>query len=915
MAAGEANEIKIEDIECSLQYWDVCLGSFQTYSRFKLSENQIGHLNLPTLHDLKRRAVSAVWRVEVHLNSGQEEGFEGLNDEADVIVQAKSLVSVMRVDSYFSPTLIPRVQMAVNVPSIRLDALNQLHFGGRELPSILKNYNLIPVFPLDQTVATLKLEQLSVGVDAWATLPANFRALIRTKTQIRIDLLDYSFLAMHSILDQTKIQAQINLDSKQTSKTVDIFAQANPIVLRAGHFAAHTFSVTKAAWSSVLDPANELMVDKCLDKELYPLTQFVICNDSPEPIRVGQADTEENQLLRPLDCIMYAWRSQKARLMMRVCVEGGYWKWCDPFSIATKDKTKIVRSIDHGTHKSLIFITCQRLNNVQVQVRIGGLLSASSLLRDNLELRVIMKPPVDPSNNKTVQEQRCILGSFCSTPSFIVDTSMVQGIKIRLMGIGTPWSGDIPLKIDKGRKNSVLVRIPTKEKGNCLTIWCRLCEEIMDPATTRIHLIFSPMYMARSLLPGPMKVLLKTTNNPLETEVVLPGREKPVQLETYGASDQKYDVSFKVVDDLPASDAITMSWGIIEQVRDASPQVLDIDDIISEVPKLSEKGNQCLWPYILDKADQNGQLIVSSGWESNIQPNTDVQVNFTQFHPALNTLCVEVNPWCLIVNQLGLPIILKESGGTAFAIKNNSVFVPPQIQSTFYIGIQEDDTDFFSPPLQLSDQEWHFRQLMPSVQGIIAMEGVCQTKIVVNNQICFVTIRTRNEHGIRVIHIKPTFLVCNQSKKSLQCAPTTVMVQKKMKHDLDKLDLVGMEVDTDLAPLLFWQIVGENSKQQVFDGFQHVSFSQTDVSGPWSLPLNLDDCRNIMGDRIFNVSLPLADDNSVCNERLLVTAHQLDGQVHIVIQEDRTSTILVENNLAVPIRCGQRMGHHGELLV
>ena len=48
---------------------------------------------------------------------------------------------------------------------------------------------------------------------------------------------------------------------------------------------------------------------------------------------------------------------------------------------------------------------------------------------------------------------------------------ILQGVKIRLSGIGTPWSGDIPLAADKGRRNCVLIRVPTKEKGHCTTVW------------------------------------------------------------------------------------------------------------------------------------------------------------------------------------------------------------------------------------------------------------------------------------------------------------------------------------------------------------------------------------------------------------------------------------------------------------
>ena len=78
---------------------------------------------------------------------------------------------------------------------------------------------------------------------------------------------------------------------------------------------------------------------------------------------------------------------------------------------------------------------------------------------------------------------------------------------------------------------------------------------------TRCLLLFSPMYMARSLLPNPMTVLVSSsssqTSSPhgggggggsyaksVPVQFELPGRETAVQLETLGPSDLKYSIAF-----------------------------------------------------------------------------------------------------------------------------------------------------------------------------------------------------------------------------------------------------------------------------------------------------------------------------------------------------------------------------------
>ena len=109
---------------------------------------------------------------------------------------------------------------------------------------------------------------------------------------------------------------------------------------------------------------------------------------------------------------------------------------------------------------------------------------------------------------------------------------------------------------DKGRRNCVLIRVPTKEKGHCATVWCRLVEEVIEPGVTRALLLFSPMYTARSALPNPMRLIVSGSGAAGSYEASLPGREQLVQLDTPGTADQKYNLSFQVVDNLPPSDPV-----------------------------------------------------------------------------------------------------------------------------------------------------------------------------------------------------------------------------------------------------------------------------------------------------------------------------------------------------------------------
>ena len=95
---------------CALQYWDKSLNSFRTYSEFFLSEQQVTHLDLPLTSDRKKVSVSEKWRIALDY---QDDVSDDNDDKptTDIIVTPKSLVSVVRIDSYYNPNLIPKIQV------------------------------------------------------------------------------------------------------------------------------------------------------------------------------------------------------------------------------------------------------------------------------------------------------------------------------------------------------------------------------------------------------------------------------------------------------------------------------------------------------------------------------------------------------------------------------------------------------------------------------------------------------------------------------------------------------------------------------------------------------------------------------------------------------------------------------------
>ena len=101
-------------VRCALQFWDKSLSVFRTYSEFNLSEQQVSHLDLPITSDRKKVSVSEKWRILIDFDDIDDDvdvDAPVIGSKPDIIVTSKFLVSVVRVDSYYNPNLIPKVQV------------------------------------------------------------------------------------------------------------------------------------------------------------------------------------------------------------------------------------------------------------------------------------------------------------------------------------------------------------------------------------------------------------------------------------------------------------------------------------------------------------------------------------------------------------------------------------------------------------------------------------------------------------------------------------------------------------------------------------------------------------------------------------------------------------------------------------
>ena len=305
-----------------------------------------------------------------------------------------------------------------------------------------------------QEVAAIQLKNVIVGVDQWQPTAYQSEINLRSKAQLEISYVDFMMLASHHFIPPCNLQYAMHIfvDRGQnggSAENVQLESQLNAkhVVARFGHFASHTIQNINRLWNN--------------DKHEHFWTSICLRNATAHYLKIGQTDTEEALVLQPSQKVQpYIWRSQKARLMLccstESAIQPGIWKRSEPFSIR---EGVITAKINHEGYINTLVISMKRDRFNRFKIVINGLVSTANLLSEHLEVRLVFKKNYtflanfQDSSGKT-EDWRSITAANSAGHSHIIEPSYIHCIKVRLNGIGTPWSGDIPLN-EPGRRDSV----------------------------------------------------------------------------------------------------------------------------------------------------------------------------------------------------------------------------------------------------------------------------------------------------------------------------------------------------------------------------------------------------------------------------------------------------------------------------
>ena len=105
---------------------------------------------------------------------------------------------------------------------------------------------------------------------------------------------------------------------------IDCDITCDIVDVKVGRGVLHTLTTSLQAWNQTLtqiiskDQAGNQRGNQTRDNNgCQPLFgHYVLCNDTQQPIRFGQAGTDENLVLQPREMQEYSWRSHKMKQVL-----------------------------------------------------------------------------------------------------------------------------------------------------------------------------------------------------------------------------------------------------------------------------------------------------------------------------------------------------------------------------------------------------------------------------------------------------------------------------------------------------------------------------------------------------------------------------------------------------------------------
>lgn len=399
---------------------------------FEIGNKKTYEVDLPK----RKLAAASVWRIVLMDPFASLRDTEFEDNTIEDILNPKTIIGCIRIDSLFNVQNIPIIQTNVKVNRISLSILNNVLVMKHQVPDILQQYSLKVEEHIKNTqeFCTINLADINANINLYADMELK----IYNEFGFSVEIFDSSYLTMIPFIDKVLIKCYIVNNAGNHPNLCCV--TADTLNIRYGPTVGSAIATAEQIWQNILKDVES-------KNRLPIMTRYAICNSTSVSLKFGQDLTDEQIWLQVNECFYYAFRSEKCPQRLKFSV-----KMDD--SVVEVTESFVVNDAENGVHYSpvidgkYLLITSQKISTTQRKITIKGQIELLNMTKESFQVQYKNKNVKFDTDQVLVKNQCVILLAAGSIGSVFesFDDSSDASIRLQIANVdGNGWSGEIPL--------------------------------------------------------------------------------------------------------------------------------------------------------------------------------------------------------------------------------------------------------------------------------------------------------------------------------------------------------------------------------------------------------------------------------------------------------------------------------------
>ncbi|PIO09068.1 hypothetical protein AB205_0024710, partial [Aquarana catesbeiana] len=180
------------------------------------------------------------------LVSHSSESESGSQSACDQLVTPTALAACTRVDSCFTPWLVPSFGVSVQFAHLELHLCHHVDQLGSVPPRCLQPFISDKTMPSDLEYMVVSLKEPQVYLRQWSG--STVCKELQFSSEVECQLLECRNLTMRNLVKQFHLQGQVAISIGTLEKLIDGTVLVDPIFINFGQHSVHSINTAIQAW-------------------------------------------------------------------------------------------------------------------------------------------------------------------------------------------------------------------------------------------------------------------------------------------------------------------------------------------------------------------------------------------------------------------------------------------------------------------------------------------------------------------------------------------------------------------------------------------------------------------------------------------------------------------------------------------